>query len=275
MGFNSHGTISASYYDGESSGNPVGVHSKTTAELTSPTSAGGIYAGWSADHWDFGTSDQYPALKADSNGDDTATWQEFGYQLREPLRLAATPSGSQATLNWNAIATTHWTDAPSLAYALYYQDGAKIAGYDGSSLTYTTADLTAWQTYTYQVAALLNGAEAGRSNPVSVVVGQISGGGLIEVSSLAQLNAIRWDLNGDGMVDDAVNGAAYATAFPVAEGGLVGFDNLGSVRASYYNKDISGDGTHGKTTQELTAPTSYTGIYADWVLDIDGDGTKR
>ena len=32
------------------------------------------------DYWDFGTSSQYPALKADIDGNGTATWQEFGRQ---------------------------------------------------------------------------------------------------------------------------------------------------------------------------------------------------
>ena len=32
------------------------------------------------DVWDFGTSAQYPVLKADINGDGTATWEEFGDQ---------------------------------------------------------------------------------------------------------------------------------------------------------------------------------------------------
>ena len=36
--------------------------------------------------------------------------------------------------------------------------------------------------------------------------------GLIEVANLAQLNAIRWDLDGDGVASDA----GYATAFPDA-----------------------------------------------------------
>lgn len=35
----------------------------TTQELQSPTSNVGIYATWSSDDWDFGTSTQYPALK--------------------------------------------------------------------------------------------------------------------------------------------------------------------------------------------------------------------
>ena len=40
--------------------------------------------------------------------------------------------------------------------------------------------------------------------------------GLIEINSLAQLNAVRWDLDGDGSADDAANNQAYAEAFPNA-----------------------------------------------------------
>ncbi len=47
------------------------------------------------------------------------------------------------------------------------------------------------------------------------------GNGLIEISSLAQLNAVRWDLDGTGVADDADNNDAYAAAFPVAEDGSV------------------------------------------------------
>ena len=42
---------------------------------------------------------------------------------------------------------------------------------------------------------------------------------LIEISNLAQLNAIRWDLNGDGAVD-AANSASYSAAFPNAAAGM-------------------------------------------------------
>ena len=44
--------------------------------------------------------------------------------------------------------------------------------------------------------------------------------GLIEVSTLAQLNAMRWDLDGDGVASSG-NETSYATAFPNAE------DNMG------------------------------------------------
>ncbi len=44
--------------------------------------------------------------------------------------------------------------------------------------------------------------------------------GLIEVSTLAQLNAIRWDLDGDGVVDDTANQTSYTAAFANAAAGM-------------------------------------------------------
>ncbi len=44
--------------------------------------------------------------------------------------------------------------------------------------------------------------------------------GLIEVSSLAQLNAIRWDLDGDGSVDESSDSTNYSSAFPNAVSGM-------------------------------------------------------
>ena len=46
------------------------------------------------------------------------------------------------------------------------------------------------------------------------------GDGLIEISTLAQLNAIRWDLNGDGASDSGVNDSAYIAAFPNPAAGM-------------------------------------------------------
>ena len=52
--------------------------------------------------------------------------------------------------------------------------------------------------------------------------------GLIEVADLAQLNAIRWDLDGDGVASDA----GYATAFPDAPADMgCPDDRLHGVRA--------------------------------------------
>ncbi len=69
---------------------------RTTTELQAPTGYTGIYANWNSDldgdmsadnPWDFGAADQYPVLKADRNGDDIYSWEEFGYQGRMDSRI--------------------------------------------------------------------------------------------------------------------------------------------------------------------------------------------
>ena len=96
--------ISASYWDFEASGEAHGVgggftfgaEGKTSADLQTPTAYVGIYRNWNTDiddadgdsfvttgvddPWDFGMADQYPALRADVDGDGVATWEEFGFQ---------------------------------------------------------------------------------------------------------------------------------------------------------------------------------------------------
>ena len=70
VGETSGGGITASYWDTQTTGQTSSAGSedsagKTTAQLQTPTSASGIYATWDPDVWDFGTSSQYPALKAE------------------------------------------------------------------------------------------------------------------------------------------------------------------------------------------------------------------
>ena len=70
------------------------------------------------------------------------------------------------------------------------------------------------------------------------------GDGLIEIGSLAQLNAIRWDPDGDG--DGAVTGAdatAYTTAFPNAAAGMgCPTTCIGYELAASLSFDENGDG---------------------------------
>ena len=66
-GFNAAGSgvITYSYWDRQTSGraSSVGGRGKMTSELQLPTTSTGIYSSWDDDVWDFGTSEQYPALK--------------------------------------------------------------------------------------------------------------------------------------------------------------------------------------------------------------------
>ena len=76
--------------------------------------------------------------------------------------------------------------------------------------------------------------------------------GLIEITTLAQLNAIRWDLNGDGAVATA-DQANYAAAFPNAAAGMG-----------------CPDGSDADTNPD---PCKGYELKADLTFDSDGDGS--
>ena len=113
IGVNEIGKIIASYWNTETSGqasgvsegSDSGVEGKTTAELQESTDYTGVYTKWLTDSdnvdedfdettgvddvWDFGTSSQYPELKADLDNSGHASWWEFGPQHGRP---APTPT---------------------------------------------------------------------------------------------------------------------------------------------------------------------------------------
>ena len=94
VGNNSRGSrsggILSSYWNSDVESTGIGdgeiseASGRTTAELQAPTNSSGIYADWSSRNWDFGNNSQYPALRADMDGDGEATAAEFGGQGRTP-----------------------------------------------------------------------------------------------------------------------------------------------------------------------------------------------
>ena len=174
VGLSSSGEISASYWDTTTSGQTTGDHGtgQTTAQLQAPTDATGIYADWDAAQWDFGGTDAYPALAVDFDGDGDATWAEFGYQLREGPTLTATFESGGVILSWTAVDTDHWDPEPEVAYTLYREAGTTITtlAENSSGRSYTDSSAVVGETYTYQVAAVINGGEGSRSGRVSVLV---------------------------------------------------------------------------------------------------------
>ena len=129
------------------------------------------------DPWNFGTSSQYPVLRADMDGDDDAKWQEFGYQLRSGPTLTATPTTnagqSQVELEWTeAPLSSEWNPAPSLSYAVTREEEDGTIEAIAENLTvleYTDTDV-AGETYIYQVVVVVDGGEPVRSATVSVTV---------------------------------------------------------------------------------------------------------
>ena len=188
VGDDEGGTVSNSYWDTRTSGQGSGSpgSGRTTSQLQSPTSYSGIYRSWNVDvngddvnddPWDFGTSSQYPALRADLDGDDDATWEEFGYQLRSGPTLTATPTTTagqgQIELEWAEVPlSSAWTPAPRASYTVNRGGGENLETI-AQNLTvreYTDTDLAGGETYVYQVVAVVDGGEAARSALVSVTV---------------------------------------------------------------------------------------------------------
>ena len=187
VGEDEGGTVTSSYWDTRTSGQGSGSpgSGRTTAQLQSPGSYSGIYGSWNVDideddindnPWDFGTSSQYPALKADMDGDDDATWEEFGYQLRSGPTLTATPATnagqSQVELEWTEVPlSSAWSPAPRVSYAVTREDDEDLEtiAENLTVLDYTDTDV-AGETYIYQVVAVVDGGEPVRSAAGSVTV---------------------------------------------------------------------------------------------------------
>ena len=192
------GMFRSSYWDRETSGVRVGVgaddldddgwleagESRTpgvagwsTTALQRPRAYEGIYRTWNLDldddavpdvPWFLQTSG-YPLLSSRDYGTG-------GYQLGRGTRLTATTSEGQAqvVLDWTALnASNFWVGGPAIFYTLLRDDGAtfEVLVEESSTLQYTDADVTASMTYTYQVAAVVQGGEAGRSAPLAVIAG--------------------------------------------------------------------------------------------------------
>ncbi len=190
----SQSTPTASYFDSDTSGQSDSTQGKTTKELQEPTGystpASNIFSTWNVDldgdganddPWDFGFGLQYPVLKVDgSDGDTTATWQEFGNQLRTRPGLAVSTTTTSATLTWTApAATTDYAGTPSVTYQVY-RDGTSI-GTAQTSVTYTNTGLTTGFNHKYRVCVLLNGEPARCSHtvtappPLSISIADASG----------------------------------------------------------------------------------------------------
>ena len=165
--------INASYWDSTTSGITGG---RSTAALQAPRGYSGIYGTWNLDvdgdrraddPWDFGTSSQYPALAVDFDGDGDKTWQEFGHQLRAGPTVTTEAGREQVIVTWAAVDAGSWSPRPDVTYTVH-RDGVAEAE-DLDALDYADSGLGAG-TYTYQVAAVVDGGEATRSAPVMVTV---------------------------------------------------------------------------------------------------------
>ncbi len=220
-----------SYWDTQTSGQSTtaGTSSffagaQTTSALQSITgyTTGSIYANWNQnldgqtgndDPWYFGATNQYPVLKY--AGLDTTA--QLALQPSIPAGVAVTSNGDTLYVGWRAA-------SQATGYTVQWKSG--VQSYAAAREATTTATrykipLTSGTTYTVRVIASKTGVRDGISGEVMRAPGltnyDTDGDGLIAITTLAQLNAIRWDLNGDGAIDAFATTAdttAYNTAFP-------------------------------------------------------------
>ena len=196
---------------------------QTTSALQSPTGyTGSIYANWNQnldgqtgndDPWYFGATNRYPVLKY--AGLDTTA--QLALQPPGQPEVAVTSNTDSLNVYWRAASR-------ATGYTVQWKSG--MQSYDTMREATTTdtlhkiLSLTSGTTYTVRVLATKTGVRDAPSAEVMGVPGTPSydsdTDGLIEVSSLAQLNAMRWDLNGDGAIDAGASTSdttAYNTAF--------------------------------------------------------------
>ena len=132
------------------------------------------------------------------------------------------------------------------------------------SAGYATGDVSSTAT---QMAGGLVGRHSGVIT-ASYATGSVSGDLSVSAGGLIG--------NGVGQVSYSYSTGSVSNDSP-GLGGLSGsLSSPGEVNDSYWDTATSGlttsYGGTGKTTEELQAPTEYTGIYANWNADLDGDG---
>ena len=151
-----------------------------------------------------------------------------------PAALAVTAGYEQLTVDWTepningCSIIRYWVQHRRAGTTGWSENRNAWKIDDGGDLSHTITGLANGTSYEVQVRAdgLCGRGDWSSSGSGLPVAEGASGAaviatdydsdddGLIEVDSLAQLNAIRWDMNGDGVVDDSANNASYAQAFP-------------------------------------------------------------
>ena len=221
--------IANSYWDTQTTGlsstagtSTSATGAQTTSALQSPTGyTGSIYANWNQnldgetgndDPWYFGATNQYPVLKY--AGLDTTA--QLALQPSIPPRVAVTSNGDTLYVHWRAA-------SQATGYTVQWKSG--MQSYDAAreatpTATFLKIPLASGTTYTVRIITSKTGARDG-SVEVMRATGltnyDTDGDGLIAITTLAQLNAMRWDINGDGAIDASASTAdttAYNTAFP-------------------------------------------------------------
>ena len=226
------GHLDFSYYD--KSIGKTDKWLKTPRELQEPTGYTGIYADWRTyrdvqrvpdDPWDFGTASQYPILK----GFDSYSQRRGAGPMTHFKALADGSQHSTISLRGDRSLTLYWTTnglgrqtaAPAVITG---PDGEVVAGCVTGSSSWTERECTITVpidhlpgTYTFTLRSP-HWATALIWVEVTGIDYDYDDNNLIDIGNLAQLNAVRWDLDGNGSPE--WGGDGYDDAFPGRSPGM-------------------------------------------------------
>ena len=227
-------TITNSYWNNEVTAGAgtgtTGATGKTTTQLKSPTGYTGIYAMWDDSNidgvtgadapWDFSTDNQYPLL--------TFGGHQLERQVPFVTSLVPTPGDTQVTLTWMAGNTeddTSWQFTYKTQAAADWESWAAVPSSTGSTRSHTVASLTNDTTYLFKVRPVggLESEETAATPNTGIPATDFDSNdnNLIEITTLKQLNAMRYDLDGDGIPSGTTaDKVEYYNAFKTS---LVGF----------------------------------------------------
>ena len=123
---------------------------------------------------------------------------------------STTNSTIMLTMNvaWEATESASWITGVSP------DEGSGSSSAQAIQIDYTANNRTPVRTEKVIFTETTEGASPALTAELTVTQAGTVEAGLIPINTLEQLNAIRYDLDGDGEVDDAANSADYASAFP-------------------------------------------------------------
>ena len=183
---------------------PHGGQGKTTRELQSPTSNTGIYAGWQAAQWDFGTSRQYPAVKHNGKlvpGQRQTSIQSAHWNaplVGEPVTAGLNVTGATSIVwQWQSSANgAIWTNiagATAASYIPVVADAASGGKFLRAQATFTLSGQSQTLTTVNTAKALAaNTATPGAAATVLVMVGKPLHYHHASVTAAATANRTGW-----------------------------------------------------------------------------------
>ena len=300
-------TISNLYidYTGETDDNHLGLFGRTRGEsfihdigLVAVDVAGGWHVGGLAGGNSGVIRDSSASGKVSGSSENVGGLVGSNQGAVRTSHAAASVSGDNSGNFGGLVGSNRGTIIGS--YATGRVSKANAAGglvginWNGTIATsYATGDVSGW----FNVGGLvgLNLGNAGPNSSATIVASYATG----NVSASWRYAGGLVGTNSSSSGSSAILQAGYSTGTVSAGegvGGLVG-NNSGVISASYWDTTTSGrvvgvgsddtnsnnvldneetatPGAAGKRTAQLKTPSGYTGIYASWSIDLDGDGNS-